>query len=103
VTDDGVQRAESVGADDEFLQVFWQEFWNDDGCAGPLLTGNYETVLRRSDYWTERDYANTPLGSFFVNDLGVRHQVIVPMTPRTEPTGDSCCSATMVRTSPSVS
>ena len=82
VTEDGVQREESVGADDEFLQLFWQEFWNDDGCAGPLRTGDYATVLRQSDSWTERDYANTPLGSFFVNNLGIRHEVIVPMTPQ---------------------
>lgn len=82
VTGEGVQREESVGADDEFLQLFWQEFWNDDGCAGPLRTGDYATVLRQSDSWTDRDYANTPLGAFFVNNLGVRHEVIVPMTPQ---------------------
>jgi DNA-binding CsgD family transcriptional regulator len=78
----GVQREEHVGADNEFDQVFWQEFWNDDGCAGPLRTGDYATVLRHSDLWTDRDYTNTPLGSIFVNDLGIRHQLIVPMTPQ---------------------
>ena len=81
VADDGVEREENVGAQDEFLHMFWREFWNDDGCAGPLRTGDYATVLRHSDLWTERDYANTPLGGFFVNDLGIRHQVIVPITP----------------------
>ena len=82
VKNDGVFREETVGtADDAFLDVFWQEFWKYDGCAGPLLTGDYTTVCRRSDLWTERDYANTPLGSFFVNDLRMRRQVLVPMTP----------------------
>jgi len=80
-SDQGLQRAESIGAQDAFLQVFWQEFWNDDGCAGPLLTSDYATVRRRSDFWTERDYANTPLGSLFVNELGLRRHVLVPMTP----------------------
>lgn len=60
---------------------FWQEFWNDDGCAGPLRTGDYATVVRLSDSWTERDYARTPLGSLFAA-MGVRHDVRVPMTPR---------------------
>jgi len=82
VNDDGVEREECVGAVDEFTAMFWQEFWNADGCARPLRTGDYATVLRHSDVWTERDYANTPLGSYFVNDLGIRHQMIVPMTPR---------------------
>lgn len=80
VTDDGVQRAETVGAQDEFTQMFWQEFWNDDGCAGPLRTGDYATVLRHSDSWSEREYANTPLGSLSA-DEGIRYEVLVPMTP----------------------
>jgi DNA-binding CsgD family transcriptional regulator len=81
VTDDGVEREESSGVEDEFSQVFWQEFWNDDGCAGPLRTGDYATVVRRSDLWTERAYASTPLGSLFAA-MGVPHHVRVPMTPR---------------------
>jgi DNA-binding CsgD family transcriptional regulator len=82
VTDDGVEREENIGTDDEFSRLFWQQFWQDDGCAGPLLTGDYATLLRRSDFWTERDYVNQPLGSYFVNTLGVRHQVIVPLSPQ---------------------
>lgn len=80
VTDDGVQRESSVGAEDEYLQVFWREFWEDGGCAGPLRTGDYTTVLRHSDFWAEREYANTPLGSMWVK-LGLRHEVLVPLTP----------------------
>ncbi|MFZ2012987.1 MAG: hypothetical protein WAV00_04125, partial [Nocardioides sp.] len=33
VTEDGVFREEVVGAEDEFMQLFWQEFWEEDGCA----------------------------------------------------------------------
>ena len=82
VTDEGLKRQETVGADDELLQVFWQEFWKNDGCAGPLATNDFTTVLRRSDLWTQRDYANTPLGWFFVKRLGFQRQVLVPMTPQ---------------------
>lgn len=80
VTDDGVQREQTVGAENEYAQVFWREFWKDDGCAGPLRTGDYTTVLRHSDFWTEREYSNTPLGSMWAN-MGFRHEVLVPMTP----------------------
>ncbi|MGH3444271.1 MAG: response regulator transcription factor [Nocardioidaceae bacterium] len=79
-TDDGVQREETVGAEDEFTQTFWQEFWNDGGCAGPMRTGDYTTVLRTSDSWTERGYANTPVGSMFAG-VGIRYEALVPMTP----------------------
>jgi DNA-binding CsgD family transcriptional regulator len=80
VGDDGPQHQELVGAEDEFTSMFWQEFWNDDGCAGALRTGDYATVVRLSDFWTERRYASTPLGSVFA-DRGVRHYVQVPMAP----------------------
>jgi DNA-binding CsgD family transcriptional regulator len=80
VTHDGVHREESVGAENEFLQMFWQEFWEDDGCAGPLLTGDYATVLHQAEQWGTREYARTPLGAQFAA-LGVKDEVLVPMTP----------------------
>ena len=80
VSDDGVHRGESVGMEDEFLQVFWREFWEEDGCAGPLLTGDYSTVIHQAKQWSARDYANTPLGSQFAA-RGVKDEVLVPMTP----------------------
>ena len=80
VSDDGVHREESVGMEDEFLQLFWREFWEEDGCAGPLLTGDYSTVIHQAEQWSARFYANTPLGSQFAA-LGVKDEVLVPMTP----------------------
>jgi DNA-binding CsgD family transcriptional regulator len=80
VTDDGVHRDESVGITDGFLQLFWQEFWEEDGCAGPLVTGDYSTVLHQAETWSTRAYARTPLGSEFAA-MGVKDEVLVPMTP----------------------
>jgi DNA-binding CsgD family transcriptional regulator len=80
VSDDGVHREESVGIEGEFLELFWREFWEKDGCAGPLLTGDYSTVIHRAEQWSALVYANTPLGSQFVA-LGVMDEVLVPMTP----------------------
>jgi hypothetical protein len=70
VTDDGVDREESVGMTDEFLQLFWQEFWEEDGCAGPLSTGDYSTLLHHAELTRTRAYASSPLGSAF-GALGV--------------------------------
>src|SRR4051812_50134186 len=49
VTEDGVQREELVGATDEFTQLFWQEFWEEDGCAGPLMHGDYSTLIHHAE------------------------------------------------------
>jgi DNA-binding CsgD family transcriptional regulator len=81
VTDDGVQREETVGAeDDESLEMFWREFWEEDGCAGPMATGDYFTLLHQAEMWSPRAYANTPLGALFAA-MGVKDEVLVPMTP----------------------
>ena len=80
VTDEGVQREESVGMKDEFTQLFWQEFWEDDGCAGPLTTGDYSSLLHHAEISRTPTYANSPLGSAFAA-LGVKDEVLVPMTP----------------------
>src|SRR5262245_28675074 len=80
VTDEGVERSETVGRTDEFLELFWQEFWEEDGCAGPLATGDYTTLLHQAEQWGERSYADTPLGSQFAA-LGLKDEVLVPMAP----------------------
>jgi DNA-binding CsgD family transcriptional regulator len=80
VNDDGVAREESLGAEDEFLELFWRQFWEEDGCAGPLVTGDYSTLLHQAEDWSTRAYANTPLGAQFAA-MGVRDEVLVPMTP----------------------
>lgn len=80
VNDAGVQREENVGVTDEFTQVFWREFWEEDGCAGPLLTGDYTTLLHQAETWSTRAYASTPLGAQFAA-MGVKDEVLVPMTP----------------------
>ena len=36
VTDAGVESDEVVGLVDEWTTAFWQQFWGEHGCAGPL-------------------------------------------------------------------
>jgi len=80
VTDEGVQREEAVGRTNEFLQVFWQEFWEEDGCAGPLITADYATLLHHAEMWSTRAWASTPLDSAYAA-AGLKDEILVPMTP----------------------
>jgi DNA-binding CsgD family transcriptional regulator len=80
VNDEGVQREDAVGIADELSRQFWQRFWEEDGCAGPLVTGDYSTLLHQAETWSTRAYASTPLGAQFAA-LGVQDEVLVPMTP----------------------
>jgi DNA-binding CsgD family transcriptional regulator len=80
VTDEGVLREDLVGMTDELTTLFWQEFWEEDGCAGPVATGDYSTLLHHAELTRTRAYDNSPLGSAF-GALGVNDEVLVPMTP----------------------
>jgi DNA-binding CsgD family transcriptional regulator len=80
VNEDGVQRQELVGTTNDFTRVFWQQFWEEDGCAGPVATGDYATLLHHAEVTRTRDYAHMPLGSAF-GALGVSDRVMVPLTP----------------------
>lgn len=81
MTDDGVQREECVGAQDDLLQLFWQRFWEEDGCAGPVATGDHTTLLHRAEQRGRREYADTPLGAAFAA-MGCKDGLLVPLAPR---------------------
>jgi DNA-binding CsgD family transcriptional regulator len=80
VTDEGVQRQDSDGGNDEYEQLFWREFWEPDGCAGPLNTGDYSTLLHQTEMWSPRAWASTPMGSAYAA-MGLKDEILVPMTP----------------------
>ena len=80
VSDNGVDREDCVGREDEFSDMFWREFWEEDGCAGPLATGDHSTLLHQAEQWSRRAYADTPLGAQFAA-LGITDEVLVPMAP----------------------
>jgi DNA-binding CsgD family transcriptional regulator len=80
VTDGGVQREETVGVVDDGTQLFWREFWEEDGCAGPLSTGDYSMLLHQAEQWSARAWANTPLGAAYAA-LGLKDEILVPMSP----------------------
>lgn len=79
VSDAGVERDESVGMEDEWGTLFWQEFWGEHGCAGPVKTGDYSTILH-AETMRSGAYANSPLGTL-IDELGLKGEILVPMTP----------------------
>jgi DNA-binding CsgD family transcriptional regulator len=80
VTDEGVQRAEGAGPDTEFHRLWWQEYWERGGFAGPVATGDYTTLLHQRDLCWPRSWAETPLGSAYAA-MGITDHLLVPMSP----------------------
>ena len=81
VTADGVQRWDLVGgANDEWQQLYWERFWEEDGRAGPLTTGDYCTVLHQAEIWGRGGWAKTPLGSSYAA-RGLKDDILCPLVP----------------------
>ena len=80
VSDEGVQREDVVGGNDDYAELFWQEFWEPDGCAGPLATGDFSTLLHQAEMWSPRAWASTPMGSASAA-MSLTDEILVPMTP----------------------
>jgi DNA-binding CsgD family transcriptional regulator len=79
VTDEGVSY--DIQFDDPaMLEEFWAAYWAEGGCSFPHETGDYTTIVRRSDMFGDLEYGRTRMGSLSAQ-WGVRHEVLVPLPP----------------------
>lgn len=62
-------------------EEFWTAFWEPGGCSYPQDTGDFVSVLRRSDRFSDRSYGRTAMGDFMRRG-GVRHEALVPLPPQ---------------------
>ncbi len=67
--------------DAEREALFWEGYWQVGGCSYPLDTGDYTSVLRRSDRISDRAFAATTTG-LYMRLAGVRHEVMVSLPPQ---------------------
>lgn len=72
---------EDESEDSEEYQLFWSAFWAYGGCSYPQETGDYASVLRRSDRFGDREYDTTAMGQV-MRRAGVRHEVLAPLPPQ---------------------
>jgi DNA-binding CsgD family transcriptional regulator len=79
VTDEGVSY-DIEPEDVADLEEFWAAYWAEGGCSFPHETGDYTTIVRRSDMFSDLEYSRTRMGSLSAQ-WGVRHEVLVPLPP----------------------
>jgi DNA-binding CsgD family transcriptional regulator len=79
VTDEGVSY-DIEPQDPATLEEFWAAYWAEGGCSFPHETGDYTTIVRRSDMFGDLEYGRTRMGSLSAQ-WGVRHEVLVPLPP----------------------
>ena len=66
--------------DEDLEQLFWDMWAQDGGCGYPQVSGDYTTVLRRSDRMSDRVYATSPAVEG-MRVSGVVHEVLVALPP----------------------
>jgi DNA-binding CsgD family transcriptional regulator len=79
VTDDGVSY-DIEPEDPAEVEEFWAAYWAEGGCSFPHESGDYATIVRRSDMFNDLEYGRTRMGSLSAQ-WGVRHEVLVPLPP----------------------
>lgn len=70
----------SDGTDEQMRDLFWSAFWEYGGYSYPQDTGDYTSVVRGSDRFSERENAGTAMGDLN-RQLGTPHDVLVPLPP----------------------
>lgn len=82
VLDDGTLLSGPDQDEDAGLQdLFWEGYWQVGGCSYPHDTGDYTSVLRRSDRISDRAFATTVTGAY-MRLCGTRHEVMVSLPPQ---------------------
>ncbi len=80
---DGQGAVHDMAEDDDeggLSDLFWSGFWEYGGCSYQQITGDYLSIQRRSDEFSDREYATTIMGDF-MRQVGMRHEVLVPLPP----------------------
>lgn len=74
--------SDPVPDEDAHLEaLFWDGYWQVGGCSYPRDTGDYTSVLRRSDRISDRAFAGTRTGTY-MRLAGIRHEVMVSLPPQ---------------------
>jgi len=73
----------SVGppvANDEDDELFWMGFWECLACSFPQRSGDHHTVTRLSDFYTQREFRRTTMGTYAAG-AGWSREIMVPLPP----------------------
>jgi DNA-binding CsgD family transcriptional regulator len=60
----------------EDVQVFFQHYWRDGECSYPDRTGDIESVIRISDFYSIRQYHSTAMWTEYVSGTGMGHDMM---------------------------
>lgn len=82
----------------ELTPAFWLHYWACPPCSYPERTGDFRSVRKVSDYYSQRQWHSSPMYSEYLRHFGVEHELIVCLP--TVPGGRfGCCSAESAETS----
>ncbi|MDX6288182.1 MAG: hypothetical protein QOG53_3667 [Frankiales bacterium] len=60
-------------------QLFWQHYWTYEPCSYPDRTGDTSSVIKKSDFLTQREYRQTGIYLDYFRLFGIEHDIMVTL------------------------
>jgi DNA-binding CsgD family transcriptional regulator len=57
--------------------AFWLHYWGCPPCSYPERTGDFTSVMKTSDYYSQRQWHNSPMYAEYLRYFSVEHELIV--------------------------
>jgi len=61
----------------ELTPAFWLHYWACPPCSYPERTGDFRSVRKVSDYYSQRQWHSSPMYSEYLSHFAVEHELIV--------------------------
>lgn len=77
--DPGQRRCGGDGCihDPGLASAFWLHYWGCPPCSYPERTGDFRSVMKTSDYYSQRQWHNSPMYNEYLSHYSVEHELIV--------------------------
>jgi DNA-binding CsgD family transcriptional regulator len=57
--------------------AFWLHYWGCPPCSYPERSGDFRSVMKISDYYSQRQWHNSPMYAEYLSHFSVEHELIV--------------------------
>jgi DNA-binding CsgD family transcriptional regulator len=60
----------------DLTRAFWSHYWDCPPCSYPERSGDFRSVMKTSDFYSERQWRGSPMYSDYLCHFGVGHELI---------------------------
>jgi len=72
--------------------VFWTHYWSCPPCSYPERSGDYKSVTKTSDFYSQRQWHSAPMYSAYLRRFGVEDEIVACLPARPAWADPCACS-----------